>query len=174
LLRLGTLFTLTWLLSACSYFSFFSTKQGDDAVTIYKQLQEAKENEPATAAAPATTEFPVRVNYAIKTKMLADHDLEIEIEYLALKALPVLKVGYTTSEGLDLITKTSKLRYQDIQQHQLIQHRIVVVPDEENEYYVNIIMVTEDGDVKTGKQVRIPIALGKFSLQQRPKVSETP
>ncbi len=172
LIRRMLLLGLASLLSACSYFSFFSTKQGDDAIAIHKRLQEARDSDPSTAALSPATEFPVRLNYSIKSKMLAGHELEIEIEYLALKDINVLKLGYTTSDGLVLQTKGSPLMYQEIKQHQLINHRIVVVPEEENKYYVNIILVVENGEDKSDKKLQIPIALGKYSLKQGPAINE--
>ncbi len=172
LIRLMLLLGLASLLSACSYFSFFSTKQGDDAIAIHKRLQEARDSDPSTAALSPATEFPVRLNYSIKSKMLAGHELEIDIEYLALKDINVLKLGYTTSDGLVLQTRGSPLMYQEIKQHQLINHRIVVVPEEENKYYVNIILVVENGEDKFDKKLQIPIALGKYSRKQGPAINE--
>ena len=165
MLRQLLLIGLAGLLSACSYFSFFSSKDDDNALAIYKRLQEARENDPSSSPG-AAVDFPVRVSYSIKSKMIANQELEIEIEYLALKDIKLLKLGYTSTEGLALISKSSQLKYEEIKQHQLISQRIIVVPEEENLYYVNIIMITENAEEKADKKLQIPIALGKYSLKQ--------
>lgn len=174
LLRPLLLLSLASLVSACSYFSFFSTAVDDDAITIHKRLQEARDNAPATTDAPVAAMFPVQVNYSIKSKIVANHELAIDIEYLALKDIAVLRLGYLTSDGLALIKKSSPLKYQALKQHQLINQRIIVVPEEENQYYVSIILVAENGEDKSDRVVQIPIALGKYSLKQGPPHNESP
>jgi hypothetical protein len=166
IIGVGTLLAL----AGCSWFPFFGTETEEDAYTIVKQMQETASVD--QAAAVKLTDLPVRVNYAFKSKPMADHDLEVEVEYMALKDLASLQLDYRTSEGLALVRRASPLQYQTVKRYDIVTQRLVVVPKEEGHYTLNIYVATKAGDDQRGRQIIIPIALGKFSLEPAPVINE--
>lgn len=157
-------------LAGCSWFPFFGTETEEDAYTIVKQMQETASVDQTAAA--KLTDLPVRVNYAFKSKPMADHDLEMEVEYMALKELAGLQLQYRTSEGLELVKRPSPLQYQTIKRYDIVTHRLVVVPKEEGHYTLNIFVVTKEAEDQRGREIIVPIALGKFSLEPAPAVTQ--
>jgi len=150
-------------LSGCSWMPFFGDEPPADAITIVTRLQEATTTQGENA--PKGVELPVRVNYSFKSKPAVNTELEVEIEYLALKPLHELKMGYTTSDGLELVDNASPLSFTALKQFDVITQRVVVMPKEENHYTFSIYVVTKEGEEERGKQITVPIAVGRYSLQ---------
>lgn len=134
-----------------------------DAITIVTRLNEAAAAPGENVAKPV--ELPVRVNYSFKSKPAVNTELEVEIEYLALQPLNELKMGYTTSDGLQLVENASPLSFTALKQFDVITQRIVVMPKVENHFILNLYVVTKVGEEERGKLITVPIAVGRYSLQ---------
>jgi hypothetical protein len=115
---------------------------------------------------PIPVNLPVNINYTVTRKPQIDRDMEIDIQFIAKKAIPVLRIGLTTSDGLNLISSDVRERYLDLHLRQSFTKTVIVEPTEENEFYLNMYVVTEIGDEKLAKLIKIPIAIGDFALKR--------
>lgn len=150
------------LLSGCSWLSLFNSEPSADAITIVNRLNETAAAQ--TGSKPAHVELPVRVNYSFKSKPAVNTDLEVEIEYLALKPIDELKVGYTTSDGLALADGAAPQTYTALKQFDVIMRHVIVVPKNENRFILSIYVVTKIAEAEHGEQITVPIAVGRYSL----------
>ncbi len=157
------LFCAILLLSGCSWLSWFNTEKPADAITIVNRLNEAAAAQ--TGAKPPHVDLPVRVNYSFKSKPAVATDLEVEIEYMALKPIDELMVGYTTGDGLALAEGAAPRTYTALKQFDVITRRVIVVPSQENRFVLSLYVVTKVADEERGEQITVPIAVGRYSLQ---------
>ena len=99
---------------------------------------------------------------------MVDQDLVVEFEFISKQALPVLRLAVTTTEGLELISSNIRERYEDIPVRQVIKRKVIVVPSTEDKFYLDLYVVTEIEEDKRAKHIRIPIAVGSYSLNNDP------
>ena len=92
--------------------------------------------------------------------------MQIDFEFIAEKAIPVLRIGLSTSDGLDLISSDVSERYLDLKPRQTFTKSVIVEPTAENEFYLNMFVVTEIGEEKLAQLIKIPIAIGDYSLKK--------
>lgn len=155
-----TLLVLTSL-TGCSLF----IGEGDDidALELAKELLKGQLDEHGVQK---NIHLPLRVNYSVSRKPMIDEELTVEFEFIAEQALPVLRFAVVTDDGLELVSNNIRDYYQGVAARQVIKRRIVVVPKSENEFYINLYIVTEIGDDKRARLIKIPIALGDYSLKK--------
>ena len=151
------------ILPACSWFGINEdeTNVVELATNILKQ-QQNEHGEPIKVA------MPVRINYSISRKAQIDKDLLIEFEIITEKALPILRFAVKTSEGLELDEHTIEPLYQSLKAREVIKAEATVVPLLENKFYLDLYVVTEIGEEKLAKLIKIPIAVGDYSLNNEP------
>lgn len=147
------------LLSGCS---LLRHEHDADVVVVAKQLLVAQRDQYGD---PLPVKLPVEVNYTVARKPEIRHELHINFQFIALRAIPVLRIGFTTSDGLDLISSDVRERYLDLKPRQSFNRDIVVEPTSENEFYLNLFVVTENGDRKLAKLIKVPIAIGTYTLK---------
>jgi hypothetical protein len=114
---------------------------------------------------PLPEHLPIRINYTVTRKPQINREMQIDFEFIAEKAIPILRIGLTTSDGLKLVSSDVLERYHNIQPRQSFTKSVIVEPTEENEFYLNMYVVTESGDAKLAKLIKIPIAIGDFALK---------
>lgn len=115
---------------------------------------------------PLPVKLPVNINYTVTRKPQIDRDMQIDFQFIAQKAIPVLRIGLTTSDGLDLISSDVHERYLDIKPRQSFTKSVIVEPTAENEFYLNLYVVTEIGEEKLAKLIKIPVAIGDYALKK--------
>lgn len=155
-----SIFMFVFLLGGCSWF-----RHGDnvDPVKLAQQLLDAQKDQYGD---PKPVNLPVRVNYTVTKKPLIDHDLAIEFEIIAEKAVPKLRIGLTTTDGLELSSSDVRELYENLKPRQTITADVVVEPKRESEFYLNVFVVTESGEERLAKLIKIPIAIGEYSLKK--------
>ena len=57
-------------------------------------------------------------------------------------------------------------RYLDLQARQSFTKTVIVEPTAENEFYLNMYVVSEIGDEKLARLIKIPIAIGDYALKK--------
>lgn len=144
-------------------------KHDEDVFSVAEQILGEQTD---ANGSPKKVELPVHVNYTIKDKPLANHKLDINFEFIAREALPMLRIGIKTTNGLKLKSSDDRIRYKDVSAQQLLRHKIAVIPLEEEQYYVDVYVVTEIGEDKRARLIQIPISLGKYALQRHPKIPQ--
>lgn len=149
-------------LTACGLFS----EEDLDVVAVAKQLLQEQRD---SRGEPVKVDLPVRVNYTVSRKAMVDQELEVLFEFITERPIPVLRMGVTTSEGLELAGSNLRERYQDLKIREVITRRVLVVPTTENQFYLNLYLITEVGEDKRARLLAIPIAVGEYSLNSRPK-----
>ncbi len=117
---------------------------------------------------PRRVDLPVRINYAVSRKAMVDQDMEIDFEFITEQPIPVLRFGVETSEGLELVSSNIRERYESLKIRQVINRRVIVAPTSEDKFYLNLYVVTETGEDKRARLVRVPIAVGDYSLSDNP------
>ena len=159
LFRVAMLCVFPLLLSGCS---LLRHEHDTDVVVVAKQLLVAQRDQYGD---PIPVKLPVEVNYTVTRKPEIRRDMHINFQFIALRAIPVLRIGFTTSDGLDMISSDARERYLDLKPRQSFNRDIVVEPTSENEFYLNLFVVTENGDRKLAKLIKVPIAIGTFTLK---------
>ncbi|MBI3560943.1 MAG: hypothetical protein HY080_04415 [Gammaproteobacteria bacterium] len=162
---------LALLQTGCSWVSGLFAEKADDVAGLVQRLNPSSQTD-SDANPPPVVQLPVRVNYTFKSKPLANEDLDVEIEYMALKDINSLKLGYTTSDGLEVVSSAPALRYTDLKQYAVITHHLTLLPQSEGHYFLHLFVVTQVGEQQQGKEISIPIALGKYSLEAAPAEPE--
>lgn len=162
-LRRALFILLVTTLYSCGIFY----EQDENVLLIARQLLQAQVDE---LGEPRKVDLPVRVNYTVHRKPLIDHDLEIEFEFIAERQIPMLRFGLEASEGLELVSYDIRERYLDVPARYVLNKKVIVVPTEENEFYLSLYVVTEIGDDKRARQIKIPIALGEYSQYRKPQL----
>lgn len=114
---------------------------------------------------PVPVHLPVRINYSVSHKPQVGREMRIDFEFIAEKAIPVLRIGIGTSDGLELVSSDLLQRYQNIKPRQSFSKSVVVEPQAENEFYLSLYVVSEDGDRRLAELIRIPIAIGDYALK---------
>jgi hypothetical protein len=158
-LRLILWCVILFALGACS---LLQHEKDVDVVQVAQQLLTAQKDQYGD---PLPVKLPVQINYTVSRKPQIDRDLHIDFQFIALKAIPVLRIGLTTSDGLDMISDDVRLRYLKLKPRQTFSRDVVVRPTAENEFYLNLYVVTENGDKKLAKLIRVPIAIGEYALK---------
>lgn len=158
-----TILLLAWLATGCSLFSF-----DDDNVNSLELARELLKGQLNDQGVQKKIELPIRVNYSITRKPEIDEELLIEFEIITEQALPVLRLAVKTDEGLSLVSNSLDDNYKGLKSRQIIKGRVIVIPESENEFYVNLYVVTEIGDDKRARLIKIPIAIGDYSLPEKP------
>lgn len=165
LLRVVFLSGLLIQLSGCSLLRY---KYDADVVVVAKQLLIAQRDQYGD---PVPVKLPVEVSYTVTRKPEIHRDMHIDFQFTALKAIPVLRIGFTTSDGLDMVSSNVRMRYLDLKPRQTFTRDIEVEPTSENEFYLNLYVVTENGNQKLAKLIKVPVAIGTFALKgTRPSV----
>lgn len=114
---------------------------------------------------PLRVHLPIRINYTVTRKPQINRELQIDFEFIAEKAIPVLRIGLNTSDGLELVSSDVLERYHNIKPRQSFSKSVIVEPRDENEFYLNMYVVTENGEEKLARLIRIPIAIGDSALK---------
>lgn len=158
-LRLTVLYVFLLLLSGCS---LLHSEHDKDVVIVARQLLVAQRDKYGD---PIPVKLPLEVNYTISHKPEIRRDMHIKFQFIALSAIPVLRIGFTTSDGLDMVSSDVRERYLGLKARQSFNKDIVVEPTSENEFYLNLFVVTENGGKKLAKLIKVPIAIGDFALK---------
>lgn len=161
LVILVSLITHVLLVGGCSLFSTTDVNVIADA----RQLLEEQKD---TNGDPIKVKLPVRMNYTISEKPMIDEDLIIEFEILTEQAVPVLRIDLETTEGLKLVKHNFRTKFTDLGIRTVINRRAVVKPTLENKFYLDVYLITEIGEDKKARLVRIPIGVGDYSLTDNP------
>lgn len=133
-----------------------------DVVPAAKQLLIAQRDQYGD---PRPVKLPIEVNYTVSRKPQINRDMHINFQFIALKSIPVLRIGFTTSDGLEMISSDVRERYFKLRPRQTFHRNITVQPTAENEFYLNLYVVTENGDKKLAKLIKVPIAIGSYTLK---------
>ena len=149
------------LLTACS---IFISETDEDVLQVAQQLLEEQKDQ---YGEPKKIALPVRVNYAIHQKPVIKQELEIEFEFLPESNIAVLRLGLTASDGLEIVDGDIGEKYSDLEARQVFKKYVTVIPGEENEFYLNLFVVTEQGEDRRARLVKVPIALGEFSRHKK-------
>lgn len=161
LTRHGFLIVISlFLLSSCAWLRH---EEDVDVIKVAQNLLAAQKDQYGD---PKPVELPIRINYTITRKPQVDRDMQFDFEFIAEKEIPVLRIGLTTSDGLDLVSSDVRERYLDLQPRQSFIKTVIVEPTKEDEFYLNMYVVTEIGDEKLAKLIKIPIAIGEFALKK--------
>lgn len=155
------------VLTGCSLFS----EEDSNVITDAKQLLEEQKD---ANGEPKPVKLPVRLNYSITRKPMVDQDLEVEFELLTEQAVPVLRVGLETSEGLKLDDTDFGEKFTELKIREVIHRKATVIPTSENKFYLDVYLITELGEDKKAKLTRIPIGVGVYSLTDNPEIPTAP
>lgn len=158
--RVLILAALTGVLGACS---LFVAEEDESVVSVAEQLLETQKDEHGE---PRKIELPVRINYTINHKPVIDHELEVEFEFIAERPLPLLRIGLTVDDGLELVSSEIRELYRDIPARRVLKKTVLVVPAREDRFYLKLYIVTEAGEDRRAGLLKVPIAVGEYSLKQ--------
>ena len=156
---------LIFVLGGCSWF-----RHGDDE-DVLKVVQQQLDLQKDQYGDSLPVNLPIRINYTLTRKPQIDRDMQIDFEFIAEKAIPLLRIGITTSDGLKLLSSDVSEHYVDLKPRQAFIKSVIVEPTAENEYYVTMYVLTQIGEDKLAKLIKVPIALGDYS-QKKKKDSE--
>lgn len=150
-------------MTGCGIFSY----GGDDidALQFAKELLKGQLDDQGIAK---KIDLPIRVHYSITEKPMIDQELLVEFEMMTEQAIPVVRFAIETDEGLELTSNNFDEYYKGLKTRAIIKHRIKVTPKSENKFYVKLYVVTEVGEDKRAKVIKIPIAIGDYSLEDKP------
>ena len=165
MLRLSILILSTFLVSSCGILSWFESDDDTNTVNLAKELLKSQLDEHGE---PRNIKLPVRVHYTTTRKPMIDEELTVEFELITEEALPIMRTDVTTSDGLELVASNMRRTYKALTARQVIKRELVVLPTSENKFYINLFIVTEVGEDKRAKHVKIPIAIGDYSLMDDP------
>jgi hypothetical protein len=163
--RIAISFLIMFNLSGCGMLSIFSSEDEVNTLNLAKSLLKEQVDEHGE---PREVKMPVRVHYTTTRKPMIDHEMLIEFEFITEEALPVLRFAVTTSDGLELVDNDIDPLYSKLSARQVIKSEIEVKPTSENKFYVNLFIVTEIGEDKRARHMKIPIAIGDYSLSDNP------
>lgn len=152
--RLLPVVCLSMLLGACS---LFIAEEDESVLSVAGQLLEAQKDE---YGEPRKIDLPVRVHYTLDRKPLVDHELEIEFEFIAERPIELLRIGLTTDEGLELVSNEIREQYRNMPARRVLKKSVVIVPSREDRFHINMYVVTETGEDRRARLIRVPIALG--------------
>lgn len=141
-----------------------------DVITDAKQLLEEQKD---TNGDPIKVKLPVRLNYSISEKQMIDQNLVIDFELLTEQPIPVLRIDLEVSDGLQLVRHNFRERFVNLGIRQVINRKVVVRPLLENKFYLNVYLITEIGEDKKARLLRIPIGVGDYSLTDNPQARAT-
>jgi len=150
---------LSLLLSACG---LLSHEEDVDVIKTAEGLLAAQKDQYGD---PLPLHLPVRINYTVSRKPQIKREMQIDFEFIAEKAVPVLRIGFTTSDGLELTSSDVRERYLNLKPRQTFTKSVIVEPSEENEFYLNLYVISEDGDNKLAELIKVPIAIGDYALK---------
>jgi len=145
--------------------SWFGSDSDESVELLAKSLLKDQTDEHGEAK---KIELPVRVHYTTTRKPMIDKKQVVEFEFITEEALPILRVAVTTSDGLELTDNNIEPLYETLVARQVIKSDIEVKPTSENKFYINLYVVTEVGEDKRAKHIKIPIAIGDYSLNDDP------
>ena len=155
------------MLSGCSWFGI--NEDETNVIELANNMLSEQQNEHGEQKRVA---LPVRVNYSISRKAQIDKKLRIEFEIITEKALPILRFAVKTSDGLELDDHDIDPLYQSLTARQVIKAEATVVPLEENKFYLDLYVISEIGEEKLARLIKIPIAVGDYSLNNDPPARE--
>ena len=148
------------LLSGCG---LLQHEEDVDVVKVAQGLLAAQKDQYGD---PLPINLPIRINYTVTRKPQIEREMQIDFDFIAEKAIPVVRIGMTTSDGLTLISSDVLERYLNLKPRQSFSKTVIVEPTEENEFYLNVYVVTEIGEEKLAKLIKIPIAVGDYSMKR--------
>ena len=148
------------LLSGCG---LLQHEEDVDVVKVAQGLLAAQKDQYGD---PLPINLPIRINYTVTRKPQIEREMQIDFDFIAEKAIPVVRIGMTTSDGLTLSSSDVLERYLDVKPRQSFSKTVIVEPTEENEFYLNVYVVTEIGEEKLAKLIKIPIAVGDYSMKR--------
>ena len=151
-------------ISGCSIFSFSS----DDDTNVLNLAKSLLKDQTDEHGEPKKVKLPVRVHYTFTRKPMIDEELLVEFEFITEEALPVLRFAVTTTDGLELTDNDIEPLYSKLSARQVIKSNIEVKPTSESKFYVNLFVVTEVGEDKRAKHIKIPIPIGDYFLSDDP------
>ena len=167
MIRFSTILIFSGLLvalSGCGIFSF-SSEEDADVLNIAKSLLKDQTDEHGE---PKKVKLPVRVHYIFTRKPMIDEELLVEFEFITEEALPILRFAVTTTDGLELESNNIGVRYEALKARQVIKRKITVTPTSESKFYINLFVVTEVGEDKRAKHIKIPVPIGDYFLSDDP------
>ncbi len=152
-----------FMLSACSWFGINDDET--NVIELANNMLVAQQDEHGEQIKVA---MPVRVNYSIARKPQIDKKLLIEFEIIAEKALPILRFALRTTEGLELDDHDIDPLYESLAARQVIKATATVIPLVEDKFYLDLYVISEIGEEKLARLIRIPVAVGDYSLNNDP------
>ena len=152
-----------FMVPGCSWFG--SNEEESSVIELANNLLKEQQDEHGVQVRVA---MPVRVNYSISRKAQIDKELLIEFEIITEKALPILRFALKTSEGLELDDHDFDPLYESLAARQVIKTEATVIPLLENKFYLNLYVISEIGEEKLARLIKIPIAVGDYSLNNDP------
>lgn len=161
----------SWTLAACGIFNFAGEDDESDIVEVSKKLLEKQVDKNDE---PIKIDFPLRINYSLKTKALLNEDLEIEFEFIAESDIPKVRIAFETTDGLVLVSNDKRIFKDNIKANEVFTYRIIVVPEIEEQFYVHVYAYTiysgsGDTEEKRAKLLRIPIPVGQYKIESKIK-----
>jgi len=156
-----------FILSGCSWFGI--NEDETNVIELANNLLSQQQDEHGEQKKVA---MPVRINYSITRKAQIDKDLIIEFEIITEKALPILRIALKTTDGLELDGHNLEPLYQSLTARQVIKAEATVIPLLENKFYLDLYVITEIGEERLANVIKIPIAVGDYSLNNDPPARE--
>jgi len=156
--------TLAVSLTGCGIFSF-SSDEDANVLNIAKSLLKDQTDEHGEAK---KIKLPIRVHYTFTRKPMIDEELLVEFEFITEEALPILRFAVTTTDGLELTDNDIEPLYSKLSARQVIKENIEVKPTSESKFYINLFVVTEVGEDKRAKLIKIPVPIGDYFLSDDP------
>lgn len=142
-------------LTACSQHKEFKATALDEAKALY---QEQTVNQ-------ANAVVPIKILHTINGKAVIGHELEIELEVLALTDLKSLQIILTPMEGYELAKRWwifeqpfLEKSYKNIRKNQSVKYSFVVIPTKNIDSGLDVYVVAETDKGKMVRSKRIPIS----------------
>ena len=149
-----------FMLSGCSWLGL-----GEDETNVRELANNLLKEQQDEHGVQVRVPMPVRVNYSVSRKAQIDKKLLIEFEIITEKALPILRFALKASDGLELDDHDFDPLYESLSARQVIKTEATVIPLSENKFYLNLYVISEIGEEKLARLIKIPIAVGDYSLK---------
>ncbi len=156
-----------FMLSGCSWFGL-----NDDETNVIELANNMLKEQQNEHGEQIRVDMPVRINYSITRKAQIDKRMQIEFEIITEKALPILRFALKTTEGLELDGHNISPLYESLTARQVIKTEASVIPLVEDKFYLELYVISEIGEEKLAQLIRVPVAVGDYSLNNDPPARE--
>lgn len=167
MIRFSTILLFSTLLAGLTGCGIFSFSPEDD-VNVLNTAKSLLKDQTDEHGEPKKIKLPVRVHYTFTRKPMIDEELLVEFEFITEEALPILRFAVTTTDGLELTDNDIEPFYTKLSARQVIKENIEVKPTSESKFYINLFVVTEIGEDKRAKHIKIPVPIGDYFLSDDP------